>query len=83
MSLYTMCPVIDINELKCAIEIQYDIDIYNLRDLLFFGDYANDCYKLFYFGEEWEEDTEAIRLIKGYLKDILPDYDYVLIDVSW
>jgi hypothetical protein len=38
-----------------------------------------------YEGHEWQ-DEEQIRyenMVKAYLQDILPDYQAVLIDVSW
>ena len=44
MSLYTMYPVVDIDELRSAVEIQYDIEIYDIRNLLFGDDYHNDSY---------------------------------------
>lgn len=80
MSLYTMYPVINTNDLKYAIELQYDIQIDNIRNLLFDDDYSNDSYKSFDLENEYEDETELVRT---YLKDILPDYSYVLIDVSW
>ena len=80
MSLYTMYPVVDIDELRRAVEIQYNIEIYDIRNLLFGDDYHNDSYKNFDLEDEYENEVELIRT---YLKDILPDYSYVLINVTW
>lgn len=80
MSLYTMYPVINANDLERAIELQYDIQIDDIRNLLFDDDYSNDSYKSFDLEDEYEDEVELVRT---YLKDILPDYSYVLIDVSW
>ena len=80
MSLYTMYPVVDIDELRRAVEIQYDIEIYDIRNLLFGDDYHNDSYKNFDLEDEYEDEAELVRT---YLKDILPDYSYVLINVTW
>lgn len=79
MSLYTLYPVISANDLEHAIELQYDIHIDDIRNLLFDDDYS-DSYKSFDLEDEYEDEMELVRT---YLKDILPDYSYVLIDVSW
>lgn len=80
MSLYTMYPVINADDLERAIELQYDIHIDDIRNLLFDDDYSNDSYKSFDLEDEYEDEAELVRT---YLKDILPDYSYVLINVSW
>ena len=80
MSLYTMYPVVDIDELRKAVEIQYDIEIYDIRNLLFGDDYHNDSYKNFDLEDEYEGEAELVRT---YLKDILPDYSCVLLNVTW
>ena len=80
MSLYTMYPVINANDLEHAIELQYDIQIDDIRNLLFDDDYSNDSYKNFDLEDEYEGEAELVRT---YLKDILPDYSYVLINVTW
>ena len=80
MSLYTMYPVINADDLERAIELQYDIHIDDIRNLLFDDDYSNDSYKSFDLEDEYENEAELVRT---YLKDILPDYSYVLINVSW
>ena len=92
MSIYTMYPVVDADELERAVNQQFDCEISEIRNLLFGDDYQNDSYKLFdyfdmevYEGYDWQ-DEEEIRLrnlVRAYLQDTIPDYQAVLIDVSW
>lgn len=91
MAIYEMKPVIEIGVLEEAIYTQFNVN-YDLRSILFYDDYMNDCYKSYYFAddEEYEgyswQDEERIRmrnLVNAYLRDILPGHDSVLIDVSW
>ena len=91
--IYTMYPVIDVCDLEDELKTQFDVDIEGeLRNILFGDDYQNDCYKSYcfeddeeYTGETWENEEEIrIRnLVNAYLRDILPDYTHVLIDVTW
>ena len=92
MSIFTMHPVINYKTLKDAVNLQFDTDIEDICQLLFNDDYMNNSYKRFYFSrmEEYhgyplenEEDIRLRNIVRTYLKDILPDYEYVLIDVSW
>ena len=92
MSIFTMYPVIDYHTLQDAINLQFGADINDICQLLFDDEYINDSYKSFYFGKmevfegyPWqkEEDIRLRNLVRAYLKDALPDYDCVLIDVSW
>ena len=90
--IYEMFPVIDVGVLEDELKIQFDVEVDDLRSILFGDDYQNDCYKSYYFaddeeytGESWENE-EHIRirnLVNTYLRDILPDYERVLIDVTW
>ena len=91
--IYTMYPVIDVTDLEDAIRIQFGVDVEDeMRNILFGDEYQNDCYKSYYFaddeeytGESWQ-DEEKIRirnLVNAYLRDILPDYERVLVDVTW
>lgn len=91
MALYTMYPVIDIRDLEDAVNRQFGVDL-ELRPLLFNDYYANDSYKRYWYdeieeyeGHEWQDERQIREenLVKTYLRDILPDYDAVLIDVSW
>ena len=92
MNIFTMYPVVDYNNLKAAVNLQFNTDIEDICQLLFGDDYMNDSYKRFYFsgmeeyhGYSWEneENIRLRNLVRAYLKDTLPDYEYVLIDVSW
>ena len=91
MAVYEMKPVIDVGVLEEEIYTQFDVDC-DLRSILFYDDYMNDCYKSYYFADDDEyegyswQNEEHIRirnLVNAYLRDILPDHDSVLIDVSW
>lgn len=93
MAIHTMYPAVDVRELELAVNLQFNAEISEMRNLLFDDYYQNDCYKLFFYGEmeeyeDWmgEVDERAIRqrnLVRAYLQDTIPDYEYVLIDVSW
>lgn len=87
-----MVPVVSCYELEDAVNKQFGCEIAELANLLFDTEYSNDCYKRFWFqsmekyeGRFWqnEEDIRLRNLVRAYLQDILPDYKYVLIDVSW
>ena len=93
MAVYTMYPVIEVNILENEIKTQFDVDVEDdLRNILFGDNYQNDCYKSYCFEDDEEfhgytwEDEERIRirnLVNAYLRDILPDYTHVLINVTW
>lgn len=96
MAIYTMCPVIKVSVLENELKTQFNVDVEGeLRSILFYNDYQNDCYKPYRFTDDEEvyddydwEDRKNIRirirnLVNAYLRDILPDYTRVLIDVSW
>ena len=88
-----MMPVVNVDELEDAVNLQYgEGTIEDIRNLLFKDDYYNDSYKSFYYGDlidyngnPWEDEEEIrlINLVKTYLQDTIPNYIFVLIDVSW
>ena len=91
MSIFTMHPVVNYKTLEDAVNLQFDTDIDDICELLFYDDYANNSYKDFYFDEveayngyfwENEEDIRLRNIVRAYLKDILPNCEYVLIDIS-
>lgn len=82
MALYTIYPVIHIDELEKAVNLQYDADI-NLRNALFSDGYFNDTCVYFYYDETSVDDSTEVALVKGYLEDILPDYSCVLLDLAY
>ena len=93
MAIYEMRPVIDVTDLEDAIRIQFGVDVEGeMRNILFYDDYMNDCYKSYCFAEDevyeypaWqnEEHIRIRNLVNAYLRDILPGYERVLIDVTW
>ena len=93
MAVYKMCPVIEIYVLEDELKTQFGVDVAGeLRNILFYEDYMNDCYKSYYFaddeeytGKSWqnEERIRVRNLVNAYLRDILPGHERVLIDVSW
>ena len=89
-----MRPVIDIWSLSDALEAQYnwELDAHMVCQLMFDDNYCNDCYKSYWFSEDekyegysWQNETRIMQenLIKSFLRDLMPDYDRVLVDVSW
>jgi hypothetical protein len=93
MAVYKMYPVIEVYVLEDELETQFGVDVKGeLRNILFYEDYMNDCYKSYYFaddeeytGKSWqnEEHIRIRNLVNAYLRDILPGHERVLIDVSW
>jgi hypothetical protein len=92
MAVYTMLPVIEVRTLEDELLTQFGVACGDLASILFYDNYQNDCYKSYYFVDDEEfhgyawEDEERIRirnLVNAYLRDILPNYERVLIDVTW
>ena len=89
---YNILPVIEMGALEEALTIQYGEGFNDLRQLMFDDGYMNDVYCAFWFdhleeykGEYWrnEEDVRKLNCIKTFLQDTFPNYDRVLVDVSW
>lgn len=91
-----MMPVIDSYELQEAMKLQYGPDFFGedgtIEDVLFDVDYSNNTCKYYFYGsdEKYEgkfwQNEEYIRIrncINGYLRDILPDRNVVLISIVW
>ena len=92
MAIYTMLPTIEVRVLEKELKTQFDVDVDNLSSILFYDNYQNDCYKSYCFADDevyeypaWqnEEHIRIRNLVNVYLRDILPDYERVLIDVTW
>ena len=84
---YELRPVMDIDPLQDAINTQYGVN-YDLRTLLFDDGFVNDCLKTISFREDvdeltWGDNYQEVNVIFGFLRDILPGYDSVVLDVSW
>lgn len=89
-----MMPTIDIYSLADALEAQYhwEMDSSELCALLFNDEYNNYSYKSYSFekdekyeGYSWQDENKIAQenLVKGFLRDILPNHKRILIDVSW
>lgn len=91
-SIFQMYPVVDAHDLEDAVNRQFGCEIDDMRNLLFGDNYSNDCCKTFWYdtdevytGSEYqnEEEIRLRNLVCAYLRDVLPDYCAVLVDVSW
>lgn len=92
---YEIRPVIDVNDLEDALNAQYGPEFVKpgwLASMLFEDSYTNDSYKSFdyskleeYTGEPWQDENYVtfMNCVKAFLQDALPDYNEVIIDVSW
>ena len=90
--IHTMMPVVNVDELEDAVNAQFGCEIAEMRNLLFSDDFSNDSYQSFWYGKmeifegrSWqnEEQIRLRNLVRAYLQDTIPDYDRVLVDVSW
>ena len=80
---YEMKPVVRICELEAEVN-ERGVEVSELRPVLFFDGYINDCYKHYYFDYEGEgEEGKIIDVVNQILRETFPDRDSVLIDVSW
>lgn len=93
---YEMMPVVTAKTLYDAVVAQYgpafSDEVDDIASFLFDDYYQNDSYKsygfksfLTYEGHFWEDENQ-IRLencVRSVLQDAFPNYDAVLIDVSW
>lgn len=87
---YSLRPVISIDELQRCIEIdtghKFEKDF---RELLFSDCYMNDVYCSYYFADDvgsWvcESRAKELRLVNKFLQENFgPEYDSILVDVSW
>lgn len=92
MAIHIMMPVVDVSELEDAVNTRFGCEITEMRSLLFSDDFSNDSYQSFWYGKmevfegrSWqnEEQIRLRNLVRTYLQDTIPDYDRVLVDVSW
>ena len=94
MDLISMSPIVNAFELEKAVNTRYGLNIDNIHEVLFDDHYYNNTYSSFdlddieeydeeYMDPEEKEKVNLRNLIRVYLKDILPDWKYVLIDISW
>ena len=87
--------VVEADEIEKVVKLQFGVDI-EIRSLMWPEDYMNDCYKILCFGEDTikynqknmaaEETNDIYReraLVYAVMKDCFPEYEAVLVDVSW
>ena len=88
---YAMMPVIRLATLVEELKIQYNITVgfKQLRNILWFEAPGNDCYKEYYYGDgpivaDPDNADHAIEnCVIAMLEDYFPDWDSIIIDVSY
>lgn len=79
-----MMPTISSYELEEAIELQYGLDV-EIPTLLFPENFMNDCFKEYFYkdtrGDEFRESDEV--RVRQFLRDAFPQYDSILVKISW
>ena len=86
MIKYNMVPVITLTDLCQELLIQFDVDVNEnqLRHLLWYEAPANDSFMMYYYGDGPATNSDSIeKCVVALLKDYFPDWDEILIDVSW
>ena len=68
-----MMPTVSSYDLEEAIKQQYDLDV-EIPTLLFPEDFMNDCFKEYAYKELW---------VRQYLRDVFPQYESILVKISW
>ena len=83
-------PVVDMFELEEAINLQYGTDIELIP--LFFEDTSNDCYQDLHYGDDdvyyglpWQDEARVMQknLVRGFMRDTFPDFNSVIVHISW
>ena len=79
-----MKPVINSNDLAEQIKAQYNLDLC-IPEVLFPEDFMNDCFKEYYYKDTCENEfCESEEMcVRQYLRDVFPQYDSILIKISW
>lgn len=79
-----MMPTVKACDLEEAIKIQYDLDLC-IPDVLFCGDFQNDCYLEYEYKDTREDEfcTEKEMCVRQYLRDVFPQYESILVAISW
>ena len=85
---YKKMITINIYDLEEALVQQYGSEEFSdIRNILFGDYYMNDCYKSYCFDggyiDENNDNIHVINCVNAFLRDMFPDEDTVLIDVSW
>lgn len=74
-----MMPTVSSYELEEAIKLQYGLDV-EIPTLLFPEDFINDCFKDTREDEFCESEELCVR---QYLRDVFPQYESILVKISW
>jgi hypothetical protein len=91
---YELVPVVRARDLEVLLSEKANIDVCEIRSLLFYDDYVNDSYKKLYFADDesadgWEptptqiEEMKARNALFALLREEFPDREDILVDVSW
>lgn len=91
---YETAIVVDYGTIEEAVCGKYGIKPFDLCPLFWEGEFVNDSYKRLYFGDEcvekydgyyWqnEEEINLRNLVRQFLRDQFPAFDYILVDTSW
>ena len=83
MSIFGMVPIVNADDLADAVNVQFNCDVGDIRELLFSNGYDIYTAESFCFDEmENGEDKDVVlrNLVRAYLQDALPGYDFVMVD---
>lgn len=88
---YEMMPVISLTTLIEELKIQYGITVgfKQLRNILWYEPPGNDCHREYYYGDGpiVADSDDADRAIENcviaMLEDYFPDWESILIDVTY
>lgn len=88
---YRMMPVVSLVTLIEELKIQYDITVEfkQLRNILWYEPPGNDCHREYYYGDgpivaDSDDTDRAIEnCVIAILEDCFPDWDSILIDVTY
>ena len=79
-----MMPTVSSYELEEAIKLQYGLDV-DIPTLLFPEGFMNDCFKKYAYKDTCEDEScESEELcVRQYLRDVFPQYESILVKISW
>ena len=91
---YDLVPVVRARDLEVLLSEKANIDVCEIRSLLFYDGYVNDSYKSLYFADDesadgWKPTPTQIEEMKtrnalfALLREEFPDREDILVDVSW
>ena len=91
---YDLVPVVKARDLEALLSEKANINVDEIRSLLFYDEYVNDSYKNLYFADDesadgWDPTPAQIKEMKArnalfaLLREEFPDREDILVDVSW